>query len=182
MNPKEKQILKMLLEFFQITFILVALVIVVYIFIGQLLEVSGESMYPTFKDKEQILAEKLTIKYKDPTRSEVAIFNSPQNKDVLLIKRVIGLPGDTFMIKDGSVYINGSLLKEPYLTSGTKTEGNIELKEGVEYKIPADQYVMLGDNRSVSTDSRYWGMIKKETILGRGFLIYYPTQDFKLLF
>lgn len=176
---KIKNAFAVLIEFFEITIILSSVIVLSYIFVGQLLEVSGDSMFPTFHDKEQMVAEKLSIKYKDPQRGEVMIFQHPTQKEVLIIKRVIGMPGEILTIKDGAVYINGNLLNEPYLKSDISTEGNVYIKEGIDFRIPENAYVMLGDNRNKSTDSRYWGPIKKEDMVGRSLFVYYPLSNFR---
>lgn len=151
-----------------------------YFFVGQLLEVTGDSMYPTFYDKEQIIAEKLSIKVKDLKRGEILIFEHPFEKGRLLIKRLTGLPGETIRIRGGKVFINNVALEEPYLDNIT-TEGQSFLKEGLEYKIPENAYVMMGDNRIKSTDSREWGFVKKDLIVGRGVLVYYPLNRIRLV-
>jgi signal peptidase I len=179
---KFRNILSILGEFFEITAIMAAVVVLCYIFVGQLLEVDGDSMFPTFKHQEQIVAEKLTLNYRKPERGEVMIFEHPTAKGELIIKRVIGMPQERLLIKDNSVYINDNILNEPYLTENTITEGNITIKENTEFLIPENHYVLMGDNRGKSTDSRYWGPISIEGMVGRGLFVYYPTANFRLLF
>ena len=178
---KFRNMLAILGEFFEITCIMAAVVVLSYIFVGQLLEVSGESMFPTFHDKEQLVAEKVSLSYKEPERGEVMIFEHPTQKGALIIKRVIGLPNEDLTIKNGSVYINGNILNEPYLSADTKTEGNIIIKEGTNFRIPDRSYVVLGDNRDKSTDSRYWGVINRDNMVGRGLFVYFPIRNFRLL-
>ncbi len=175
-----KPALKIILDIFEITLICTSVFIIMYFFVGQLLEVTGDSMYPTLHDKEQIVAEKISIKVKDLKRGEIIIFEHPNEKGKLLIKRLIGLPGETIRIEDEKVYINGSELIEPYLTN-TKTEGQSYIKEGIDYKIPDDSYILMGDNRSKSTDSREWGYVSKELIVGRGVFVYYPINRIRLV-
>lgn len=175
------EILRIILDFIEIVLIGTAVFFVVYLFIGQLLEVTGDSMYPNFHDKEQMLAEKLSTKFIDIKRGEVIIFKHPLEKDRLLIKRVIGLPGETIRISNGLVYINDKFLDEPYLAPGTKTQQEQAFQEGLEYKIPDDSYVVLGDNRLKSTDSREWGFLSKDLIVGRAVLVYYPINRIKLV-
>jgi len=178
---KFRNILSILGEFFEITAIMAAVIVLCYIFVGQLLEVDGESMFPTFKDKEQLVAEKLTLNYRKPERGEVMIFEHPTIKGELIIKRVIGMPNERILIKGGSVYINDNILMEPYLSENTVTEGNITIKENTEYIIPENHYVLMGDNRGKSTDSRYWGPISIEGMVGRGLFVYFPTGNFRFL-
>jgi signal peptidase I len=176
-----KPAFKIFLDFFEITIICTLVFIIMYFFVGQLLEVTGDSMYPTFHDKEQIIAEKISVKVKDLKRGEILIFEHPQEKGRLLIKRLIGLPGETIKIKNGKVYINGSELSESYLASNVTTEGQNYLKEGLDYTVPDDSYVMMGDNRLKSTDSREWGFVSKELIVGRGVIVYYPFNRIRLV-
>lgn len=172
---------KILLDFFELTLVGVAIFIMVYLFAGQLLEVTGNSMYPNFLDKEQIVLEKLSIKLKNPQRGEVIVFRHPDEPEKLLIKRVIGLPNETIKIFEGSVYINGSKLEETYLEDGVVTKGKTIIKEDVEYVVKPNAYVVMGDNREQSNDSRDWGEIYLDEIVGRGMLVYYPTKNFRII-
>ena len=138
-------------------------------------------MSPNFHDKEQMLAEKLSTKFIELKRGEILIFKHPLELDRLLIKRVVGLPGETIRISNGLVYINDRVLDEPYLAPDTKTQQEQALQEGLEYKIPSDSYVVMGDNRPKSTDSREWGFLSKDLIVGRAVLVYYPTNRIKLV-
>lgn len=164
------------LDFFEILFISVAVFVVVYVFIGQLLEVTGESMLPNFEDKEQIIAEKVSVKFKDLERGEIVIFKHPDYPDKLLIKRVVGLPGETIKLSSGYVYINGEKLIENYTVLAGTTFGGSSIKEDVEYEINNNSYIFMGDNREKSTDSRDWGAISKDLVVGRGVLVYYPLN------
>ena len=157
--------------------------VLVYIFLGQLMEVEGNSMFPTYHDKERLVVEKLSLKYKNLERGEVVIFQHPNiEQRHPLIKRVVGLPGETIRIAGGNVYINGEKLDETYIESDNPTEettGGI-VEEGVGYDIDENSYFMMGDNRQNSTDSRYFGAVKKEKIIGRSLLIYYPVNRIRL--
>ena len=155
--------------------------LLVYILVGQFLEVSGNSMHPYLLDREQIIAEKLSIKFDPIKRGEVIIFWHPKTKSDLLIKRVIGLPGEIIKIQNGFVFIDGSKLEEPYLTGTVVTREGDFLAEGQEHKIAEDYYIVMGDNRSESTDSRYWGPVQKETIIGRALAVFYPLDNIRLL-
>jgi signal peptidase I len=169
------------LDFTEILIIATCVFFVIYFFIAQLLKVSGDSMLPTFEDGEQIIAEKVSIKVKPLTRGELIIFRHPQQKDILLIKRVIGLPNETIKISKGKVLINGIELSEPYLAENTVTQEEKVLLNGIDYKIPSNAYVVMGDNRSMSADSRTWGPVSKDDLVGRVVLIYYPLKNFRFL-
>lgn len=178
-----KKILNILLEFVELTIIGALVFVIVYVFIGQLLQVSGNSMEPTLHDKEQIIAEKLTVNITTLNRKDIVIFNDPTDPTKLVVKRIIGLPGETVRISNGFVYINNELLEEPYLNSGiyTNLKYNHTLKENEEYKIGEDSYILLGDNREHSRDSREWGALHKSSIMGKALIVYYPIKDFKIL-
>lgn len=123
-------------------------------------------MMPNFHDGELLLTEKVTYRLYKPERGDVIVFRAPNSKNVDFIKRVIGLPGEAIRIENGSVFINGEKLDEPYeiqLTSGTE-----------EITLGAEQYFVLGDNRNASSDSRSFGAIKKDSIRGRTWLVYWP--------
>lgn len=167
-------------NFIEVMFISLAIIGLVFWLIGQPLEIVGDSMYPTYKDGEQIIAEKITYKLDYPQRGDVVIFKHPEHDGIMAIKRVIGMPFDKFQISEGKIYINGEEYDEPYLNNVT-TEAKTHLKEGTEYLVPEDSYVLLGDNRRDSLDSRNWGFIKKENIIGKPVLVYLPTQNFRIV-
>lgn len=152
-----------------------------YIFIGQLLRVTGDSMIPNFHDGEQIIAEKVSIQFEELKRGDIVIFKHPSDEDKLIIKRIIGMPNESARITEGNVYINGKILEEPYLpTSATTTAGKV-FKDGVEVLIPENSYMLLGDNRNNSTDSREWGFVKKDRITAKAFLVYFPLNKIRII-
>ena len=178
---KNNPLIKAILESVQILVIFSLVFLIIYFFIGQLLEVTGDSMYPSFYDKEQIIAEKISINTSNIDRGNVVIFKHPIEKNRLLIKRIVGLPGETLSLINGEVHINGERLEEPYLVNGLQTKGQRIIEEGPEYRIPEDSYFVMGDNREKSTDSREWGYVKKELIVGKGILVYYPFNRMRLI-
>jgi signal peptidase I len=176
-----KATVKILLEFFELTLILTGILFVCYMALGQILEVNGDSMYPLIHDKERILAEKFSPKMSRFQRGEVVVFTSVENKDALIIKRIIGLPGDKIAINSGNVFVNDKLLTEKYVYNGEKTEGGKFLQEAKTYTVPGDSYFMMGDNRAKSIDSRAWGPLPMKNMLGRAILIYKPISQFRFL-
>ncbi len=130
-------------------------------------------MLPDFHNGEYLLTDKITYRFRPPLRGEVIIFKAPEPPHRDYIKRIIGLPGETVMIKNNQVYIfnkthpDGIILNETYLGPGAVTEGNKAIHEGVQFTVPADSYLVFGDNREVSSDSRTWGPITKAEIIGR---------------
>lgn len=151
-----------------------------YFFIAQTHEVHGASMQPNFYTGERVVTEKVTKLINNVNRGDVIVLQTPSHAEPL-IKRVVGLPDETIEIVDGRVLINGSLLPEAYLSSGVKTGGQRFLTEGKEYKIPDGEFIVMGDNRGVSSDSRTWGTVKKEDIIGRVVLRYWPLSKLGLI-
>lgn len=143
-------------------------------------------MLPGFRDKEMLITEKVTYYFRDPQRGEVIIFQYPKAHEYDYIKRLIGLPGETIQIKDGDVYIYndkypyGRALEEPY-TKGFTTTGGSFLAEGELFEIPEKEYILLGDNRARSSDSRDWGTVKESEVVGKAWFRYWPPQAFALI-
>ncbi len=180
--PKvQKKYSQILADFFELLVVAVGIFALLWFFLAEPLEVTGKSMVPTLLDKEQLIAEKISINFEEPKRGEIVVFRSPDKNDVLLIKRIVGLPNEQLELKDGLVYINGELLVEPYLQAGTATVGKKAIKEGEEFTIPANSFVMMGDNRENSSDSRTFGTITRDLLVGRAFLVYHPWENFRLI-
>lgn len=137
-------------------------------------------MEPNFYDGEYILTDKISYRFRLPKRGEVVIFKAPRNPELDYIKRIIGLPEERIKIESGKIFINGQELKENYIPKN-EVSGGFFLAKGKEIKIPKDSYFVLGDNRSHSSDSREWGPIKKNEIVGRAFLRYWPPQRIGIL-
>lgn len=144
-------------------------------------QVSGDSMYSNFKDKEYIITNLITLRFNDPKRGDVIVFKSPSDPSKDFIKRVIALSGDTVSIKNGFVYINQEKTSESYLDEGTRTYGGNFLQEGEEKIVPDGYFFVLGDNRNDSSDSRTWGFIKKENIKGISFFVYWPLNEIHII-
>lgn len=130
--------------------------------------VDGHSMEPTLHDGQYLMVNKLAYRLGQPARGDIVVFPSPQDGGRALIKRVIGLPGEEIYISDGQVYINGARLMEPYLadTRSLGDWGPTVLKEG--------EYLVLGDNRNNSNDSRNFGPVQKEALIGKAWFSIWP--------
>jgi signal peptidase I len=130
------------------------------------------SMEPTIEPGERFVVSKISYRLHDPERGDIIILHSPYDPTgIPNIKRIIGLPGETIDIKNGTVLINGRILEEPYLvqpTTGTTTA----------LHIPAGNYFVMGDHRSVSLDSRSWGLLPRENIMGKTIWRYWPLSRF----
>lgn len=151
--------------------IIIAL-IVRFIFIGNF-KIPSTSMVPTFKVGDRLLSNNIIYKIRPPRRGEVVIFKYPEDPKRDFVKRLIGLPGERLQIKDGGIYIN-----DEKLTSGPISEiyyyssGYFEYYKEIE--IPKSNYFVLGDNSVDSHDSRYWGFVPEEKMLGKAVFIYWP--------
>lgn len=158
-----------------------AVFVIIYLFLFQPHQVKGSSMLPNFHDGEYILTDKISYRLKEPKRGDVVIFRAPRNEEYDYIKRIVGLPGDTFKIENGKTFVNNNPLNEIYLPSDYITLPGKFYKEGDAFAIPQDQYFVLGDNRSHSSDSREWGLVPKENIVGKAWLRYWPTNRFGVI-
>jgi signal peptidase I len=142
--------------------------------VSERIRVESISMQPNLYAGDFVIVNKLAYFLGSPQRGDVVVFRYPPNPEQIpYIKRVIGLPGDQIHIANGKVYINGELLVEPYLEVPTNRGGN--------WTVPQEAIFVMGDNRNNSSDSRSWGMVPRENIIGRAELIYWPPQNWGLL-
>ncbi|MFC4322306.1 signal peptidase I [Litchfieldia salsa] len=144
-------------------------------------EVEGESMMPTLQDGNLLIVNKLGVRFGDVERFDIIVFQG--NTDDY-VKRIIGLPGDELEYKDDTLYINGKDINEPFLNSyklklvGGNLTGDFTLEEVTgETIVPEESYFVLGDNRLGSWDSRHFGLIKKNQIVGKVDIRYWPAGD-----
>ena len=164
-----------------VRFAVIALVIVIPIrvFIAEPFVVSGSSMIPTFENANYLIVDKISYKLNDPKRDDVVIFKYPNDQTKFFIKRIIGLPNETIDIKVKKVpissekYKDGFALDEPYVKNISDNTIHLELKN--------DEYFVMGDNRSGSSDSRYWGAVKRDLLVGRAFLRLLPINKISVL-
>ena len=166
-ESKTKKIIKEIIPYL----IIIISVITIRTFIITPIRVDGKSMYSTFDNGDILLLEKLDKNYK---RFDIVVF---KNDNERLIKRVIGVPGETIEYKSNKLYINGKYVEEKFLTNKQETY-DFNLKEIGHKKIPKGYYFVLGDNRTNSTDSRILGLIKKEKIQGKAIFELFPFKNF----
>lgn len=172
-----KNIINAIGDFVQVSIMSIAIFLVVYFLLFQPNVISGPSMDPTLFNREYVLTDKVTYRWvREPKRGDIIVFHSPVRRGADYIKRIIGEPGDKVMVVDGKVYINGEALYEPYLDASVRTSFGIFLREGVEYPVQDGTFIVMGDNRSGSSDSREWGPIAKEEIVGRAWFRYWPVN------
>lgn len=163
---------------------------VIYLFAFQPHEVNGQSMdgIGKFHTGQYILTDKLTYKFREPHRGEVIVFKYPLDERYDYIKRIIGLPGEQIMLKDSKIYIFNSehpngfpLTEDEYIADTIITSGRTFLEENSKITIPKDNYFVMGDNRPQSADSRTWGFVPKNEIIGRSFFRYWPPHEMGLI-
>lgn len=171
-----KAILEFVMEILETVVFIGSLFIVIYLFIAAPNQVKGESMMPTFQNGNYIFTSKVTYKMRSPQRGDVVVFHSPGNAEIEFIKRIIGLPGDTVMLQNEEVYVNGHKLNEPYIADKTLPLPNGYAQEEVPMSIPNGYYFVMGDNRPHSSDSRDFGPITYQSIVGQVFYRYFPTD------
>lgn len=190
-------------ELVETVIFVVVMVIIIKFFLGEIRWIPSASMHPTLLEGDRVIVERVTRFYQTPNRGDILVFYPPMTKldstplkvfarltgffchDDAFIKRVIGLPGDKLEIKkakdDGAftVYINGVALDEPYINSKYDYPDCSQEMYCGPMIIPNDQYFMMGDNRGNSEDSRYWGFLPKERIIGRATTIIWPLNRIK---
>lgn len=170
--------------------LLIAFLIKTFLF--QAFYIPSESMTPTLQVGDRVLVNKLSYRLHDVNRGDVVVFEAPDdpNTDGVkdLVKRVIGLPGETIELRDGQVFVDGSLLEEPYLETGEVTRPTQNFAGKCEPPVsdstcvvPADSFLVLGDNRDQSKDGRVFGPIRESDIVGRVFVRIWPLGDLGFL-
>lgn len=159
--------------------VVLAITFLIITFVGQRTHVSGESMENTLDDGDQLIVDKLTYRFHDPERFDIIVFPFRYKDNTYYIKRIIGLPGETVLIADGEIYINGELLKESYGREVMQDAG----LAAEPITLGEDEYFVLGDNRNYSSDSRdpSVALIHRKEIIGRAWLRIWPLNSFGIL-
>lgn len=177
-----RKIYAFLLDAVQTFLVAAAIFLVIYMFLFRPFEVNGESMYPNFSDREYVLTNLIALRFGNPKLGDVVVFKAPPDPEKDYIKRVIGVAGDSVMIKEGNVYLNNQLLDQnAFLKPDIKTYGGAFLKDGIAVTVPPGEYFVMGDNRSYSSDSREWGFVKQDELIGESFFVYWPVTDIKFI-
>lgn len=169
----------MLTEIIQFALLAILIVVPIRYFIAQPFIVSGASMEDTFHTNEYLIVDRVSYYFEEPERGDVIVFRYPRNPSQYFIKRIIGLPGDTITIEGDRVTISndmneaGVTLDEPYVKS---MEKNTSLTETLGER----EYFVMGDNRDESSDSRVWGVLQQDRIIGKAFLRLFPFQGMEI--
>jgi signal peptidase I len=141
-------------------------------FLYQPVKVEGTSMLPRLEDQDRLFINKFAYHFEKIERGDVVVFYYPRDPQKSYIKRVIALPGDDLRIVDGRVYVNDRLLQEPYVPRKYRDTRSQE-----EMMIPAGEYFVMGDHRSISSDSRDFGPVPRDLIYGKAAFVYWPAED-----
>ena len=170
-----KEIIKELAGWLLYIVLIIALTWIVVTFVGQRIEVSGSSMETTLSDKDQLIVDKMTYRFRDPKRYDIVVFPYQYQDNTYYIKRIIGLPGETVQILSGMVYIDGMRLDEHY---GNEIMENPGIAEEP-LTLGEDEYFVLGDNRNNSSDSRASdvGLIHRKDLIGRAWIRVWPLSQ-----
>lgn len=170
-----KEIIKELAGWLLYIVLIIALTWIVVTFVGQRTEVSGSSMETTLSDKDQLIVDKMTYRFRDPKRYDIVVFPYQYQDNTYYIKRIIGLPGETVQILSGMVYIDGMRLDEHY---GNEVMENPGIAEEP-LTLGEDEYFVLGDNRNNSSDSKASdvGLIHRKDLIGRAWIRVWPLSQ-----
>lgn len=169
------------LDIIETVVIALSVFLIIYLFLMQPHQVNGQSMVPTFQDKEYLLTDKISYKIGTPERGDMVVFHAPDNAGCPpggscdFIKRIIAVPGDEVEVVDGQVVVNQVIIQEDYLSPGTLTQPAPYIRNR-KITLGNDEYFVMGDNRDHSSDSRAWGPIRSDAIVGRVFFRYWPLN------
>ncbi len=171
--------------------IAVAMAIVVQTFVVKPYLIPSTSMANTLVPGQRVLVDRMVYHYRSVHRGDIIVFHRPEPPNDVLIKRVVGLPGDLLSVQGGHLFVNGVRQSESFVD---KVDGVTEPTDPADpyasgrpdapwslakpFRVPAGQYFVMGDNRTDSSDSRYWGTVPRQAIIGRAFFTYWPLRRF----
>src|SRR5271155_74356 len=153
--------------------IAIGLALVIIVFLYQPVKVEGTSMAPLLSDQERIFINKFVYRFEPIERGDVVVFWYPLDRSKSFIKRVIGLPGETLEMRQGTLYVNGNMVPEPYVPLRYEDFSNFG-----PVTVPRDSYFVMGDHRISSNDSRVFGAVENKFIYGRAVFAYWPVDHF----
>ena len=154
----------------------VLLAVIVFLILNTMtarFRVQGQSMEPTLHDGQHLLISKVSYWFNSPQRGDVVVFRPPSRPDEDYIKRIVGLPGEQLSIEGGMVWIDGAPIDEPYIANPGSYSGAWTLGE--------DEYFVLGDNRSNSSDSHTWGPLQRGNMVGKAWVSYWPPEHWGMV-
>lgn len=166
--------------------IVIALILALFIrtFFVQAFKIPTGSMRPTFLENDRILVDKLTYRFRPPQRGDIIVFKYPQDPKKDFVKRLVALEDELIEIRNGSVYVEGKRLDEPYSVVKNYYYNRNDwpyAREDQKILVPKDHYYVLGDNSAQSSDSRNWGFVPKSHLKGRAIVIYWPPSRVRVI-
>jgi len=167
-NPEERSGFSVVLEYVAIFAVAYLLAFILQNFLFGSFEIKQHSMEPTLYETDRVFINRLTYRFSSPHRGDIIILVDPMGSQDDFVKRVIALPGEVISIENGKILINEKLIKEPYLGSDRSIDNMGPIR------VPPNEYFVMGDNRSVSMDSRRFGPIAKQGILGKVVVLWWP--------
>jgi signal peptidase I len=176
-QPEGRGIGTFFIEVLKVAIISLAIIIPVRYFLIQPFVVKGSSMEPNFSSGDYLIIDEISYRFIEPQRGDVIVFKYPKNPSQHYIKRIIGLPGEKILISEGNIVVynsehpGGFEVKEPYLSNDVRTPGEVNITLG------GDEFFVLGDNRTASSDSRVWGGLNLNEIVGRAWIRGWPADE-----
>lgn len=175
-KPEQGGVIAFVFEMAKITLIAVAIILPIRYFLIKPFYVNGASMEPNYHNNEYLIIDEITYRFEQPARGDVVVFKYPNDHSQYFIKRVIGLPLERIVVRDNAVFVHnnaypdGKQLAEPYLETGTPTQIDTDIT------LSGDEYFVLGDNRTESLDSRRFGPVRANEIIGRSWVRGWPID------
>ena len=166
-----KQFLLSFLEILEVVIVAVVSIYLVYSFIAQPFKVDGKSMEPNFSTGDYLIVDEITYRFREPVRGEVVVLRNPTNETEFFIKRVIGLPGEQILVSDNKVFVDGQRIDEIYIPE------DISMSDTPPFELAETEFFVMGDNRQSSFDSRNWGPLEKNKIVGVVRIRFWPFGD-----
>lgn len=157
-------------EIFESLLVAVILALIIRLFIFQPFVIPSGSMEPTLQVNDRIITLKFSYYFGDPSRGDVVVFKYPRDPKRAFVKRVIGLGGETVTLQDSTLYVDGEPVTEPYLPP------DMEFADFEPVEVPEGHLFVLGDNRNNSDDSRQWGFVQEDLLIGKSVAIYWPVE------
>lgn len=177
MNKRTKLVIREWVESLLIAFILAMLI---RTFVVQAFKIPTSSMEPTLMVGDRILVNKFIYRFNKPQPWDVIVFKYPLNRKRDFIKRLVADGGKTVNINNGKIFIDGKMVDNPHLLEYYYNRGDYGA-EGLKVKVPEDKFYVLGDNSFNSQDSRYWGFVPREDLIGKAFFVYWPLNKMRII-
>ncbi|OHA17189.1 MAG: signal peptidase I [Candidatus Taylorbacteria bacterium RIFCSPHIGHO2_01_FULL_44_110] len=179
-TPSPKSFWRGVREWIQVIVVALIVALPIRLFIAEPFIVNGASMDPTFSTGQFLIVDRVSYRFEEPQRGDVIVFEYPNNPKIYYIKRIIGLPGETVQVKQGRVFITNSQHPEEFELTEPYVEASHASTETTTETLESNQYFVMGDNRLQSSDSRVWGPLDKNFIIGRPIVRLVPLSTLSI--